>query len=67
MTNPFRENVIWITGASSGIGEQLAFAFVGGKEAMLLPFRRCFPRTFYRFLGSHPTKRLRRLRSFLGG
>jgi dehydrogenase/reductase SDR family member 7B len=34
--------------------------FVGGPERVLLPFRRLFPRMFYRFIGAHPVKRLRR-------
>ena len=40
MNNYYKEKVIWITGASSGIGEALAYAFSAEGAKLLLSSRR---------------------------
>jgi dehydrogenase/reductase SDR family member 7B len=40
MHSPFKDKVIWITGASSGIGEALAYAFSAGGAKVILSSRR---------------------------
>jgi short-subunit dehydrogenase len=54
MNNHFSEKVIWITGASSGIGEALAYAFSAGGAKLLLSSRRVEELERVRAACAHP-------------
>src|SRR5579863_7541719 len=56
MRHDFTDKVVWITGASSGIGEALAYAFSGRGAKLILSSRRADELERVRRACAHPDR-----------